>query len=109
MFSFVPPPAPKKKANPSLQERRRQRLKQLPKFELERMPEWEVLLHSGLVRPKYLNWTPKDVEVETDREELETLLSYYGFPSSQPTNMCEQSYCDIMGDAIRQKLASLPN
>ena len=70
------PQAPvKAKAKPSLLQRRRARLDAIPplRFPDEAKPEWKVLAESGMVRWKYLTWTPPEVAKVTSLELLHDL------------------------------------
>ena len=105
------PPAPKKKERPSLAERRG-RLQNIPKLvlpdgeEKPELPEWRVLAQSGWVRAKFLRYNPEDVEELDDFEMLMKLKDWY-FPSSQPQNLFEETYCVLMREAADKKLYNL--
>ena len=88
-----PPNAPKK---------RRQRRPPQRLFE-ERKPEWQVLQESGWVRAKFLRYTPEDVKEIDDYDTLMTIRDLY-FPASQPHNVFELTYCELVRDAIDAKL-----
>ena len=89
-----PPNAPQKK---------RQRRQRLFEEEEERKPEWRVLMESGWVRPKFLRYTPEDVEEIEEYDTLMTLRDLY-FPASQPQNLFEMTYCTLLREAIDAKL-----
>ena len=89
-----PPNAPQKK---------RQRRQRLFEEEEERKPEWRVLMESGWVRSKFLRYTPEDVEEIEDYDSLMCIRNFY-FPASQPHNLFEITYCELIRDAIDAKL-----
>ena len=102
--------APKKKApNPSLQERRRARLENVPKLTLpsdDTKPEWKVLAESGQVREKYLEYDPVNVALIGDKDLLFSLRDLYN-PASQPRSLIELSYLEFVVEAIEARLRSL--
>lgn len=108
-----PPQAPRKKA--SLSERRG-RLHLIPKLVLpstegeeekkNERPHWRLLQQSGYVREKYLRYTPEDVAEIDDIDTLINIREWY-FPASQPRNLFEQTYIDLVREAAEEKLYKL--
>ena len=101
--------APKKRPNPSLQERRRAQRENVPKLELpsdDVKPEWKVLAESGQVREKYLRFNPENVANIDDKQFLLSLRELY-FPTSQPRCLIELSYIDLVLEAIEARLCAL--
>ena len=95
-----PPNAPKKKRS-SLAERR---IDQLPS--IEEKADWHYLRDCGWVRHKFLRYDPDDAEEIHDLDLLTQMLTLYN-PQSQPINVFEQSYIDIMREAIEKRLHKL--
>ena len=91
-----PPNAPRKRASA---------LSSIPRLRLEeaRKPEWVVLKESGRVREKFFAYTPDDVAEIDDKNTLLHIKELY-FPSSQPHNAFEEAYCEIMREAVDDKL-----
>lgn len=74
--------------------------------EEERQPEWRILAESGRVRSKFLLWTPEDVLQMDNVDELETLQTLFT-PASQAWNAFEEAYCDLIVEAIKDRLRDL--
>ena len=89
---------------PNASKKRRQRKPLQHLFEEEeRKPEWRVLAESGWVRSKFLRYTPEDKLKIEDYDILITLRELY-FPTSQPLNVFELSYCELLRGVIDGKL-----
>ena len=82
------------------EERKKRKLRQLKEEEREEYERWPI-------RPKYLNWTPMEVEEIEDADVLRFLYSQYAFPSSQPRNMKETAFFDVMKETILFRMLSL--
>lgn len=106
------PGAPKKKRRkPSLAERRG-RLEQLPKLRFDEDEVLEdsdvcvmahALLDTGRVASKWQQLVPQDVAYMDDEEELKVYEELY-YPVSQPRNIIEQCFVDLMRRLIRQRI-----
>ena len=58
---------------------------------------------SGRVQPKFLHWTPEDVEEIDDLDTLMWLREKYT-PFSQPQNVFEETYLSLMLEAVNNRL-----
>ena len=123
-----PPNAPRKKGD-----KRRYQLIRIPKLVLPPSPpaapkkaekrkvydltpiplEWDSpsdnarwLAESGHVRTKFLRYGPEDVMRESQDMFLAQLWNFY-FPSSQPLNIYEEAYLQVMRDTIQTRLSQL--
>ncbi len=70
------------------------------------MASWRVLAESGEVRDKFLRYNPEDIEEIDDADTLVHLKKCY-FPSSQPHNNFEFALCELMHEAILNRLCLL--
>jgi hypothetical protein len=66
----------------------------------------KFLAASGDVREKYLKHSPEEIAKEEDGEYLEELWELY-FPCSQPRNLQEHAYLELMRDCINERLLKL--
>ena len=105
-----PPQAPKKRVGLA---ERRGRLTNIPKLvfpheeeEKPERPEWRTLADSGYVRIKFLRFTPEDVAEIDDIDRLMKICDWY-FPASQPQNLFEATYIDLVREAAEAKLYNL--
>ena len=104
-----PPQAPKKKAVRESLAQRRGRLDRIPKlvFPQEektfRLPEWRLLGESGHVREKFLRVNPDDIEEIDDWDSLMRLRELYT-PASQPHNVFEHAYVQLVAEAIDNRM-----
>ena len=96
-----PPNAPRKKT--IRQRRNLNNISRLVFPEEPARPEWRVLAESGRVRSKFLNWTPEDVSEIDDLDTLEMLRHYYT-PASQPHNIFEEAYLELIINAVNTRL-----
>ena len=96
-----PPNAPRKKT--IRQRRGLNNISRLVFPEEPARPEWRVLAESGRIRSKFLNWTPEDVAEIDDLDSLEQLRVWYT-PASQPQNVFEEAYFELMIDAVNTRL-----
>ena len=74
--------------------------------ESEQESEWIFLRDSGCVRSKFLNLNPKDVAEMENRTFLNIIKEWY-FPTSQPRNSYEEAYCQVMREAVDNRLHEL--
>ena len=79
---------------------KRRVMRRLRQEEREQYESWPI-------RPKYLSWTPMEVEELKDVNLLEFLYQKYGFPASQPRNSKEEAFFDIMKETILFTLMSV--
>ena len=94
-----PPNAPdKKKAAPRRNLGEIRRLQ----FEEEEQVSWRWLVERG-VCAKFLRYNPEDIKEIDDIDTLCDIKDLY-MPSSQPHNIYEHSYCQLMVDAVDEKL-----
>ena len=87
------------------------KLERIPPFHLskkedEKKADWRYLRDCGWVRQKFLRYNPEDVEEIDDLDLLQNMLEWYN-PQSQPRNVFEHSYIDIMRDAVQKRLYML--
>ena len=98
-----PPKAPKKRPTPIWRTQVLDRIPPFPKMEdLER-----TMYGTWNVRPKYLHYVPADVEMINCPVLLRDLHQRYSMPASQPRNVDETLYLDIMSEALLQRMATL--
>lgn len=84
----------------SEEERKERKLRQLKEEERAEYEQWQI-------RPKYLLYTPMEVEEIEDVDFLRFLYAKYAFPSSQPRNRREEAFFDIMKETITYRLLSM--
>ena len=107
-----PPQAPKKKVERKGLAERRGRLSHIPKLVLpspektQRWPEWRLLAESGYVREKFLRFTPEDAEEIDDLDTLLRLRELYT-PASQPRNLYEHAYVQLVAEAVDSRMYKL--
>ena len=99
-----PPNAPKKKVPRKSLAERRGRLEKIPKLQFpedeeSRWSDWRLLADSGYVREKFLRFTPEDAEEIDDFDALLRLRELYT-PASQPRNLYEHAYVQLVQEAI---------
>ena len=101
-----PPNAPKKKP---VREPNSYRLQQIPTLLLPVEAEWRWLRDSGHVRKKYLLFNPEDIEEFDDIDLLKDMCHWYNplLHPSQPTNIYEASYLELMLNAVHERLATV--
>ena len=92
---------------------RRGRLDRIPKLVFpeengatSRWPEWRLLAESGYVREKFLRFTPEDAEEIDDWDMLLRLRELYT-PASQPRNLYEHAYVQLVAEAVDGKMYRL--
>ena len=98
-----PPAAPKKSAR--AKPRDLSRIRHLNLVEEEEQVSWRWLAERG-VRPKFLRYNPDDVKEIDDMETLWGIRNFY-LPSSQPQNIYEHSYCEMMVSLLDEKMYNL--
>ena len=110
---YNPPQAPKKKA--SLAERRG-RLDHIPRLQLDEGDEPCIsdddanklatgLINTGCVARKWQRVMPKDI-TDFDIDELREYEQLY-FPSSQPKNVFEGAYVELILKCLKQRINHL--
>ena len=108
-----PPQAPKKKKQQVGLAERRGRLDNIPKLRLDEGDESWIseddaeklatgLLNTGRVSTKWQRVMPKDI-ADFDIDELREYEQLY-FPSSQPKNVFEGAYVDLILKCLRQRI-----
>ena len=75
--------------------------------EERRRQEERRIFEKWLVQAKYLQWTPMEVDLIDDIDFLRFLHGKYKWPASQPQNWQEETYLEIMAQAIADRLRSL--
>ena len=114
MSPTVPPNAPTKKTRTKTPKnldgvRRKLELEFPPSLSYdtsEETYEAQYLASTGDVREKYLRHTPYTVSELDDVEYLEKLWELY-FPATQPRNVYEESYLELMRRSIDRRLRQL--
>ena len=74
--------------------------------------DWEREVLEGLaIRPKFLTWTPREVEKIDNLESLKLILQFlrrkFGCPNSQPRNEDEQFFLLTMYNAVVDRISDL--
>ena len=105
-----PPNTPKKKK--PVREANTYRLQQIPTLllpEEDEKCEWRWLRDSGHVREKYLRFNPEDIEELDDIDLLQDMCHWYNplLHPSQPTNIYEAFYLELMLNAVHERLATV--
>lgn len=59
------------------------------------------------IRPKYLTFTPMEVEEIEDAGMLRFLYEKYAFPASQPQNIKEEAFFQVMKETLLAHMLSL--
>ena len=96
---MTPPPTPKK--------RRRRKAVLIEAIPLNWDEESEALAASGLVRERFLSYSPNSILREDNRDFLCDLKERLVFRSSQPHNACEEAYVNLLVDCISERLLQM--
>lgn len=117
-----PPKAPKKAPAPIWRTWALEGLPPFPNLEKEEEEEkaalaleeeWAIIdvereiLESWNLRPKFLRWTPSEVQFIECKDTLKFLHRRYALPSSQPRNADEILYHHMMVEAVLDRMASI--
>lgn len=75
--------------------------------------EWDIIdaereiLEGWELRPKFLRWTPSEVQMIDSKETLQFLYERFACPSSQPRNIDEIIYHQMMAEAVLERMIVL--
>lgn len=99
---MVPPKLPKRKSAPP-RDRARLDPARAHLFQIVTLSEEERYMYMMNVRSQFLRYEPIDL-LGMDKEELEQIVTWYRWPSSQPRNMYEWHYFDIVASTAEEML-----
>ena len=85
----TPPPAPRK-----------------PGVEFK-VPLWKKVAKTGMVRKKFLKYSPEDIEEIDSVTSLKRIQLKYTVPSKKTANVMEEFYISLMSSSISLKLAKI--
>lgn len=70
-------------------------------------PLWKKVARTGMVRKKYLKYSPDDVEEIDSVTTLKRILKQYTVPPKKVTNIMEEFYLSLMASCITMKLKKM--
>ena len=83
------------------------------KAALKEEKEWATaetereFLERSAIRPKLLAWTPREVKMIDNPQTLNFLHKKFAFPHSQPRNVDEQIFYQMMVEAVVDRMTAL--